>query len=122
MAMTLLDRRRFLPASSTASRAGMRAAASAAGSSEPMKTRFICARRGSALGVGTARVIWFADAANAPAVLIFRDGRWQGHGSLPFRNDGGLGFPHPNPQGVGVADGRTNETNGNGRGRRLKFV
>ena len=61
----------LLPASSTAYRAGMRAAASAAGSSEPMKTRFICARRGSALGVGTARVIWFADAANAPAVLIF---------------------------------------------------
>ena len=53
-------------------------------------------------------------------LFVTVDGK--GHGSLPFRNDGGLGFSAPTPQGVGVADGRTNETNGNGRGAPLKFV
>ena len=67
------------------------------GSSEPMKTRFICARRGSALGVGTARVIWFADAANAPAVLIFRDGRWQRARFTSFPERWGSGVSSPNP-------------------------
>ena len=70
MARTEFERRR-LPPSSTASGAGMRAAASAAGSAEPIKTRLSAARVGSAFGVSAARVMWLAEAVRACAVLIF---------------------------------------------------